>query len=412
MTHVELKGNAEYAAQVIEVKHLVEYETLDNLVGLPVNGMTALVSKATKVGDLLLAIPAGAQLSEAFARSHNLMRDQGGYLEDNRRVRAIRLRGIPSNMLTVKAPEGVAVGTLFDHLDGEAICWKYEVPTKPGASRSAQAQAKAWKRVDAKFLPEHLDTSNWYRNVDSVPEDSIFTVSQKIHGTSLRFANTIVKRKHNWIERLAIKVGLPVPETEYAFVAGSRRVIKDPESGTQNHWYESDIWTREGLKFKDSIPRGFVVYGELVGWIAAGQPIQKNYTYALPEGQSEFYVYRVATITPDGILTDLSWPAVKAFCRDRGMKHVPEFFTSADKAEVEFVAGAIRDSIGRKFSEDDQDQWADTPLRLDAKSPCDEGLVIRVDNHRNMLPEFYKSKSAQFLEHESSLLDNDEEVLS
>ena len=43
MTKIELKGNAEYAAQVVEVKTLNTYEGLDNLKGLPLNGMTALV---------------------------------------------------------------------------------------------------------------------------------------------------------------------------------------------------------------------------------------------------------------------------------------------------------------------------------------------------------------------------------
>lgn len=410
---VELKGNAEYAAQVIEVKALTEYATLDNLVGVPVNGMTALVSKDTKVGDILLAIPAGAQLSEAFAKSHSLTRAQGGYLEEKLRVRALRLRGVPSNILTVPAPAGVSVGTLFDTVDGEAICWKYEPPVKANNSKGASAQAKAWKRVDKKFLPEHLDTSNWYRNVEDVPMDAVFTLTQKLHGTSIRIANTIVQRKHNWLERLAMKVGVPVPETEYAFVAGSRRVIKDINNPNQDHFYDTDIYTREGKKYEDLIPRGFAVYGELVGWADANKPIQKNYTYALPAGQCELYVYRVATVTPDGILTDLPWPAVKAFCHERGLKHVPEYITVSERVLAEDETLYIRDAVGLKFSEARENYpWIDHPVSLDAKSPCDEGLVVRVDTERSTVPEFYKAKSQQFLEHESKLLDNDEEVLS
>jgi len=412
MTKVELKGNAEYAAQVIVVNHLTKFETLDNLVGVPVNGMTALVSKDTKVGDVLLAIPAGAQLSEKFAREHNLLRDQGGYLEDNRRVKALRLRGVPSNILTLPAPEGVAVGTLFDTTDGETFCWKYEPPFKATTSRSAQAQAKVWKRVDTKFLPEHIDTSNWYRNEPLVPADAIFMVSQKIHGTSIRIANTIVKVKPTWKTKVAKFFGIPVAETEYAFVAGSRKVIKDVSNPNQNHFYSEDIWTREGKKYEGMIPRGFVVYGELVGWVGPGSPIQKNYTYALPDGTCELFVYRVATITPDGVLTDLTWPAVKAFCHEKGFKHVPEMFTTAMKYEVLIVTENIKDSTGLKFENEARDLWVDAPIRLGADSPCDEGLVIRVDSERSTMPEFYKAKSQQFLEHESKLMDADVEVLS
>lgn len=572
---VELKGNAEYAAQIIKVNNLLTFETLDNLVGVSVNGMTALVSKDTQIGDVILAIPAGAQLSEKFARQHNLMRDQGGYLEDKRRVKAIRLRGVPSNVLTVPAPEGVAVGTLFDTLDGETFCWKYEPPIKHNTSRSALAQAKAWKRVDTKFLPEHVDTSNWYRNVEQVPADAIFTITQKIHGCSARFSNTIVKVKPTWKTRVAKFLRLPVADTEYAFVVGSRKVIKDVSNPNQNHFYDEDIWTREGRKYEDLIPRGFVVYGELVGWVSSGSPIQKNYTYGLPDparmvnlgtwqrdparttptalstpGNSvdpvmnatsvivtppitrsgkptdeqprsdgektatsnpststttnkkrvspegngttfsgpnmvshwrtssdnrnsvpsapktrenswwttitqpvksgassvipaivrwaswgtpsknskppsnisenhrdspsscELYVYRVATITPDGILTDLPWPAVKAFCHERGLKHVPEMFTTSMKYEAETVAEGIKDSKGLKFENDPEGSWVDSPIRLGAESPCDEGLVIRVDSERSGMPEFYKCKSQEFLEHESKLLDQDVEIFS
>jgi hypothetical protein len=412
MTKAELKGNAEYAAQVIEVKTLNTYEGLDNLRGVPLNGMTAFVPKDTPPGTTMLAIPAGAQLSEKFARANNLMRDQGGYIEDNRRVRAIRLRGVPSNILTVPAPDGVAVGTLLDTLDGETVCWKYEPPVKANTSRSATANAKAWKRVDTKFLPEHLDTSNWYRNEGMVPAESIFTITQKLHGTSIRLANTIVKRKLSWVERLAQRFGVRVSETEYDFVCGSRRVVKDPNNPNQNHFYAEDIYTREGMKYRDAVPRGFVVYGELIGWVGQNSPIQANYTYALPDGQCELYVYRVAAVTPDGILSELTWPAVRRFCADHGLKHVPEMFTTTNKTDIEEVSNEIRDSLGLKFQDEDLYLWHDTPVRLSANSPCDEGVVIRVDTDRSLLPEFYKAKSQQFLEHESKLLDKDVEILS
>lgn len=210
---------------------------------------------------------------------------------------------------------------------------------------------------------------------------------------------------------------ITIPTTEYDFVCGSRRVIKDPNNPNQDHWYESDIWTREGLKYKDAVPRGFVVYGELVGWVSAGKPIQANYTYALPEGQCELYVYRVATVTPDGILSELTWPAVRRFCADHGLKHVPELKTFAGtKNDVNQIADGVRDSLGLKFSDSfdvvNWYVWRDTPVPLSANSPCDEGLVIRVDTDRSSLPEFYKAKSQQFLEHESKLLDKDVEILS
>src|SRR5690606_27531625 len=114
------------------------------------------------------------------------------------------------------APTGVSVGTLFDTVDGKPICWKYEVPVK-GPSNSQKTQAKVWKPADEKYLPEHVDTSSWYRNKDTLPEKAIYTVTQKLHGTSLRLATTIVKRKLRWFEKVLKKFGVNIAETEYDF---------------------------------------------------------------------------------------------------------------------------------------------------------------------------------------------------
>ena len=73
-----------------------------------------------------------------------------------------------------------------------------------------------------------------------------------------------------------------------------------------------------------TIPEGYIVYGELVGWTPDGTALQKNYTYHLPVGQAELYVYRVAHINSQGVLSDLSWDGVKAFCQARGLKWTPE----------------------------------------------------------------------------------------
>lgn len=399
---VELKGNPNYAAQVVRVSMLTTLPELDNLRGLPVGGYQALVSKDTQVGDLLVVFPAECQLSHKFVSANNLYRhanlnadsEQTGYLEDNRRVRAIKMRGHNSNALAMPVSiidPTLTEGDTFDTVDGVELCRKYELKTKNPTG--PKTQAKLWKRVEDKFLPEHIDTENYWRNVHLLAPTDHVMVSQKIHGTSIRLGNTIVKRKLSWLERLAKRFGIRVQETEFDYVFGSRKVIKDPNNSNQNHYYDSDIWTTEGLKYAALIPQNVILYGELIGWTANGAPIQENYTYNVPHGEAHLYIYRVAVVTNDGHLYDLSWEGVKEFCTERGLKYVPELWSGEHQ---DFVA---EDWLDWEFS-----TYYPTALPLSKGSPCDEGIVLR---REGVLPLALKAKSPVFLGHETKMLDKE-----
>jgi hypothetical protein len=104
------------------------------------------------------------------------------------------------------------------------------------------------------------------------------------------------------------------------------------------------------------------------------------------------YVYRVAIVTNGGLLVDLSWEATKEFCRDKGLKHVPElwvgmhrYFKAEDWLDKNFFAEGYKNAIP-----------------LDNESPCDEGVCIRVDG---IAPYILKAKSPRFLEHETKMID-------
>ena len=392
MAEYALTGSANYAAEVIEVRGLHALPGLDNLVGITVNGYQALVSKDVQVGDHLLVFPAESQIDETFARTHNLMRDQNGYLEDNRRVRAIKLRKHVSNALALNIPELPPVGTVFDTIDGQRICQKYEPPVRAG--RTPTAQPKKERRVDERMFPQHVDTENYFRNAFKIPDDAHVIVTQKLHGTSFRATNTLVKRKLSWLDKVAKWLGVPVTETEWAVLFGSRKVIKDPTNPDQNHYYDYDLWSKFGLTIADRIPKGVVVYGELVGWVG-DSPIQENYTYGVPKGEVEMYVYRVATVTADGHLYDLPWHGVEAFCEERGFNTVPVLWAGW---HGDFV---VDDFVDKVF----WPQYAQA-VRLSPDSPVDEGVVVRYRD------EFYKAKGPIFFGHESDLLDRGTEILS
>lgn len=407
--------NKNYAAQVVRVPATVSLNGLDNLVGVPILGHQALTQKnGVVVGDLKVALTAETQVSHEYAAANDLYRDSTlnsdptakGYLEANRRIRALKLKGHRSDALLMPLeslaftgvdPSQLREGDTFDTLTGIEICRKYEIPVKANPRGTTQSKVvKAFKRVDAKMLPEHVSTDNYFRSADAIPADAELIATAKYHGTSVRISNTIVRAKRTWRDRLAAKLGVRVLDHEYDYVHGSRKVIKDPGSTTSQHFYGFDLWTREGEKLRGILPQGVIVYGELVGWAEKGSAIQRGYDYGIPDGECELYVYRVSRISPDGFLSDLSWDQVVAFCQDRGLKHVPELWRGPHYLF-------------------DPDAWLDIRFRDAGYSEClplakklvDEGVVIRVADGA-AVPALYKIKSAKFLEHETKMLDADE----
>lgn len=403
--------NANYAATVVTITSITLLDNCDNVVGTPILGFQAITGKETQVGDTGIVFPAEVQLSGEYARFNNLHRhgnlnaDQGqaGYLEDNRRVRALKFRGHRSDCLFMPLSSlgftGADTGQLkpgdtFDVLNGKPICQKYVVRRSGnGAPRTAKNKDKVFIRVDKKFLPEHYETDNFFRNRDAIPADRHVIVTQKVHGTSIRVGNTIVQRKLALRERLAARLGVKVQQTEFASVYGSRKVIKDANNPHQNHFYSSDIWTEEGRKLDSVVPENYIVYGELIGWTKDGAAIQKNYTYGVPAGTCELYVYRVAHVNGQGRVTDLSWDQVREFCTDLGLKHVAELWRGRMDELV------IEDFLDKKFR---AQMNAGVPLARE--SPCDEGVCVRVDG---LAPYILKAKSPAFLRHESKMLDQE-----
>lgn len=405
--------NSNYAAVVVEIKSITEFDNCDNVVGTPLLGFQAVVGKDTRVGDVGIVFPAEVQLSEEYCRENNLFRhseknrdpEKRGYIEDNRRVRAQKFRGHRSDCLFMPldslAYTGAKIhelkpGDVFDVLGAYEICKKYVIRQPRGAARIDKNKKKVFKRVDAKFLPEHWDSDNYWRNVDALTDDTFVYVTQKVHGTSIRIGNTIVRRKLNWRERVAKRLGVKVQETEFDYVFGSRKVIKDPNNPNQDHFYGSDIWTEYGKRLEGLLPENFLVYGELVGWTPDGAPIQKNYTYQVPQGCAELFVYRVAFVNGQGRVVDLSWNGVQEFCRDHGLQTVPELWRGYHRdfnvngwIDVRFREAGCKNAL---------------PLESNPKL-VDEGVCVRVDR---LAPYILKAKSPIFLQHETKLLDKGE----
>jgi hypothetical protein len=403
--------NPNYAATVVEIRAVNELDGCDNVVGTPLLGYQAIVSKDTEVGDIGIVFTAETQLSEEFARENNLFRHAEknndpaakGYLEDNRRIKALKFRGHRSDALFMPLSSlaytggnwtSLLPGDTFDFIDGHEICQKYEVRTRNATGTRIQTPKS---RIDDIFLPKHFDTENFFKNSEHIDSGTRVTVTQKLHGTSIRVGHVPVARKLSWIERLASRFGAKIEKTEYSMVYGSRNLIKDANNPDQPNFYDHDIWTIKGRELDGILPEGYVVYGELIGWTPSGEAIQKDFTYGVPKGTSVLYVYRVTTINPRGRVVDLSWDAVKEFCNNLGLRHVPELWTGLMGS---FTDEEITDTfLDQKFS-------ARYPqaVPLAKESPCDEGVCIRIEG---LTPKVYKAKSPAFLRFESKMLDKE-----
>ena len=87
-----------------------------------------------------------------------------------------------------------------------------------------------------------------------------------------------------------------------------------------------DIWSQVQDEVKDRIPKGYTVYGEIVGWTAGGKMIQKGYHYGCSQGEHRLLVYRVTTTNADGKVSELAWKPMLEFCAKYGFEPVLELF--------------------------------------------------------------------------------------
>lgn len=407
--------NSNYAAAVVRVTSITPLNGMTNVVGTPLLGYQAIVSKDVKVGDLGLVFPAESQLSLEYAAKNNLHRhgnlnkDEGikGYLEDNRRVKAMKFMGHRSDCLfmpltsiayTGVNPDELHEGDLFDNLNNHPICKKHGKEHR-GMSAQQIAAEKA-VRVDKVFLPEHYDTDNYFRSKHTIPTRTKIVVTQKLHGTSIRIAHTYVNRQLTVRDKIAKALGVKVLEQEFDHVYGSHHVIKDINNPNQKHFYSSDIWTQEGKRLQGILPANFIVYGELIGWEESGAPIMPGgYTYKVPEKTCDLYVYRIAFINSQGLLTDLSWEHVKEFCKKNGLRHVPELWSGQHRSFK------VDNFLDKRFVNEGYTQAV--PLE-DIEGLVDEGVCIRAEGMR---PKILKAKSPLFFEHETKMKDQNQRDL-
>lgn len=416
-----------YCAIIVKLNSTVKLEGLDNLVGAPILGMNALISNFYQTGELYVLLPTEVELSHEFCYENNLYDRHElnkvpivkGYVSTKRRVRAIRLRGHNSNALLLKLDSlkytgydllTLKEGDSFNELNGHEICKKYVVRRQYSTGQKPPKVRKLKMRqlYDSKLMPEHVDTMHWGRNHHKVSDDARVVVSQKLEGTSARFANQKVVRYPKWIIgaltklyaagygnwRITKYIERLFRKFEYSPVAGSRRVIKLREL-EQSHYYNEDVWNKVLDWIAHLIPKNWVIYGEIIGWDGE-KAIQPKYTYHLPKGSMDFFVYRIAIVNEDGISVDLGYDTMKKWCEETGLKICPEIWRGK-KSDFDYQS-----YMDIRYKDSGFSQC----LQLSDKDTVDEGVVIRIEDGE-MTPTLYKAKSPIFLNFETKQLDND-----
>lgn len=227
MSILTQQGNINYAAQVVVVPEGKKAPNSDRLYTFDVLGTTVVGDKSwvERVGETAVLFFAESQIASEVASKLNLYRHselnadptETGYLEDNRRVRAIRLRGTPSYGLMVPlekfaAALGVsesefAPGIAFDHVGEAEIVRKYETPLTRAQRQQTQAQ-KVMKRVTNEQMPEHYDTKHFLRYLDEINPYDQLIVTQKLHGSSVRLGHVKAYRTPTRLERVLVYLGI------------------------------------------------------------------------------------------------------------------------------------------------------------------------------------------------------------
>lgn len=123
-----------------------------------------IVGEESHEGDMVLYLPTDGQIDRWFGDQYNLFRKnrdgttQGGYLEDNGHVRAIKLRGNQSSGIVINVDkiysffgdQGWSDGDKVNTINNKEFCRKY-IPYKrrgaPGAERPARSRIRLLIRV-------------------------------------------------------------------------------------------------------------------------------------------------------------------------------------------------------------------------------------------------------------------------
>lgn len=372
-------ANINYLAKIIKLddSNFSPHPNADKLKLVHLYGNTISTSIDAEPG-IYVYFPVECVIAAEFLRFHNLYREstlntnpeEKGFFEESGRVKCVKLRGIasegfimpysalyrfaidpntnPVNLLTIYEDAQKLIDTSFDTVENTKLVWKYVVKVKTSGVNLNSKSKKATmsdKIIDQQFR-FHIDTPKLQDNIYKLSPKDLIQISIKQHGTSAIFCNLLTKRKLNWKERIACKLGISVVDQEYTTFCSSRKVIKDPllnPSLTQGY-YDCDIWNLGLEVIKNYLIKGMTVYAEIVGYMPTGSAIQGTWDYgciydpkvynykemsAAQMYQAKLFdiiIYRITFTNVDGKVYEYSAKQVHDWCIENNLHPVYELY--------------------------------------------------------------------------------------
>lgn len=283
-----IKDSENYTCKVFKVKDYTQHENASKLWCIIVDYQRVITGIEPKIGDIMIYFPVLSKINKDFLSQINafsnkeLNKDKKkvGFFSDSGRVKPIKLRGLSSEgyihplkdveeFLKVK----LNVGDEFNECNGIILCDKYIIKKIKTKSKGKEGKKPKESRLVENQFRLSIDIEHLKRNMQKLNLDDYISLTRKMHGCNSTFANILVKRRLNWKEKLAKKLGIKIQETEYDIVIGSRRIIKN---GTTQGFYKNDVWSDQKEVLKDKILPGITLYCELVNQTKSGEWIQRN----------------------------------------------------------------------------------------------------------------------------------------
>lgn len=408
-------GSENYVASVVKIKEILPIEGADKIGKVFINGNTVIVSKELDLSKPVVYFTALSQLSEDLCKKTNSYTDsemnedktKRGFIEKSRRVKAIKLRGEISNGLILPIeyfPEGLKVGDEFTHIDGVEYVIKYKAPitqTDPLTKKDTKRnnKIKRFNRMIEGQFNFHESTSHLVKNLHRFIPETVVSITDKLHGTSIVVNNCLVKRELTLKERIAKWFGINVHDTYYDVIYSSRSVIKNSTINKEKGggFYGEDVWGVVKKEVEHLLPKGISLYGEIVGYTPSGSAIQKKYDYFCKEREYKFIVYRITQTNVDGKVTEFTPTQIKNFCDERGLKHseyikyfgqLSNFLPIKEDEDLELWRIRLYEYLCELYTEKD--------CTLCSNKVPEEGVVIRIEDGKNEYNAF-KLKSQRFI---------------
>lgn len=448
-----------YCGYITRLKNLRPHSNADRLQIGECFGNSVVVSLDYTENQLGVYFPSDGQLSMEFCVANDLLRRKdengnpaGGYMDERRRVTAIKLRGEKSDGLFLPLTSlanfttisELKEGDTITILNGVEICKKYIPKRKEGSWHGGGSKGHKTKVNFAPTFAQHIETEQLAYHLNDFRAGDVVELSLKLHGTSGRtgYLPLIRNKKRTLWQKIMRKPANTC--TEYGYVTGTRRVVLD-EKHDGGFYTDNQFRLEMAKKFEGKLHKGETVYYEIVGFVNKDTPIMasvKNskikdkefskmygeetvFSYGCdPNGEWEetscapdesyvdgsiaatteiipprcqVYVYRMTMSNDEGDIVEMSPEQMRLRCDQMGVKYVPAFekFMIPDMGvdvDNDGTADAQIVSPG-EYVLRKVEQYFDGPDPI-GKTHIREGVVARIVNRPNIC--LYKHKNHTF----------------